>query len=77
MVVQINTIIVGKELKVSKKDNNQYGIVTFMDGTNTVNSLVRDIELYNKIKLLVPQDVLLEINLGKYVNVELKDVSDC
>lgn len=69
MVVTLDTVVVGKEEKVSQK-GNKYGIACFMDGATPVRAMVKDLGLLSKIEEHEKAEVLLNIDF-KYTKVEV------
>lgn len=71
MVITLDTIIVGKEKKVSQK-GNKYGIVSFMDGTNPIRAMIKDLNLYEKIISFEQAEIMLNVDL-RYAKAEVVD----
>lgn len=69
---KINTLVVGKETKVSK-NNEPYGIISIMDGTEVLNLVTKDNALFNDIEVYKQYEVRLDIKLGKYPRVSIVD----
>lgn len=69
MRVQIETLVIGKEDKVSKQTGKNYTVVSFMDGVKPLQAIVLcDV---NTIQVGVPQSLTVDINIGKYTKIEV------
>ena len=76
MVVNTENFIIAKEKRMSKK-GNEYGIITIIDNSNstlTVNCLVENMEMFERIPVLKKCNMILNIGLGKYRNITVNDV---
>lgn len=69
MIVGLQSVVVGKESKVSKR-GNAYEVITFMDGSTPVNAMVRcDV---SKMPVCQNLDLELKLTFSKYgTEVEL------
>lgn len=72
MVVTIETVVVGKGSRVSQK-GNQYNVVTFMDGADTINAMANASVNFDEVETLAPCELTLNVNLGRYMKVEVLD----
>lgn len=74
MRVNFNSVIVSKETKISKQTNREYGLVSFMDGTNILKAVVDESIDFNGIPVLEECNLNLDVTFGKYPKINLLDV---
>lgn len=64
----------GKEKKVSSKTKSEYLIVRVEDETGKVTELLdRNVENYDRYKKGAKADFELNLDIGKYINISIKD----
>lgn len=73
---KIKTLVVGKETKVNK-NNEPYGIISVMDGTDVLNLVTKDNALFNDVEVYKQYEIRLDIKLGKYTKVGIVDFIPC
>lgn len=75
MRVKTQLKFLGTELKQGVKDPSKYyRTVVFLDGTQSVNILTGNVDLFNRLEgftQLAVCDCELELSLGKYTNCKL------
>ena len=69
MRVQFETLVIGKEDKVSKQTGKNYTVASFMDGVKPLQGIVMCDA--NTIQVGVPQLLTVDINIGKYTKIEV------
>ena len=77
MLVYAENLVIAKDKRTSKK-GNVYGVITVIDNTTptqTINCLVEDLTLFEKIEPLTKCNMTLDVGFGKYRNVVLKDIA--
>lgn len=72
---EIKSFVVGKESKISK-NNEPYGVITVMDGTNPLNLVTKDKALFDSIEPFKQCSMVLDITMGKYPKVEIVRISN-
>lgn len=71
MRVTLRTRVVGTSVKTSRTTGNPYSLIAFMDGGEVVSAMgnknldIRDIKPFEEYELE------LDINMGKYIKVEV------
>lgn len=64
----------GKEKKISSKTNREYLIVRVEDETGkTIELLDWNIENYDRYKKGITANFELNLDIGKYINISIKD----
>lgn len=75
MIAKVNNLeIRGKEKKVSNKTNREYLIVRVDDESGkNIELLDWNIENFERYKKGLVADFELNLNIGKYINISVKD----
>lgn len=71
MRVEIETLVIGKENKVSKQTGKPYSVVSFMDGVRPLQAILLCDE--KEVEVGVPQVLTIDINIGKYTKIEVHE----
>ena len=77
MKVKVILQFLGAQVVQGKRDTTKfYNTVSFLDGTQSVNIMVNDVQVFNVLQGL-PQltevDCILDVSMGKYTSVRLLD----
>lgn len=70
---KFSSMVVAKEMKFNK-DGLPYGVITVMDGTNPLNLITKDNEVFHSVELYKIHDIVLDITLGKYTKVSIDSI---